>query len=215
MSEAEIPVCNEEVIIGDEEELVENVQELSLEPKRTEQIQTERFNASESFNGAVYENYSWSQTINEVDIIVRVPENTTTKNLTVSILTNRITVKVADVELLSGELCQKCKHSDAIWSLDKRKLQIHLEKTLEMWWECLIKSEPKLDVSKIDCTRPFEDLPEEAQAKIEQLEWNQERKRLGLPTTDEINIRKTLKQAWNAEGSPFSGPFDPSAVNLT
>ncbi|KAJ8945260.1 hypothetical protein NQ318_016681 [Aromia moschata] len=82
----------------------------------------------------------------------------------------------------------------------------------DIWWNCLLKSEPELDISTIDCTRPYEDLPEEAQAKIQELQWNQERKRLGLPTSEEIVMQDKLKKAWNAEGSPFSGPFDPNAV---
>lgn len=130
-------------------------------------------------------------------------------------MTNRITVKLKNgTELLQGELCQKCKQSDAIWSLDKQKLQIHLDKCADIWWDCLIKTEPRLDVSKIDCSRPLEDLPEEAQAKIEELQWNHERKKLGLPTSQQLNLQETLKKAWNAEGSPFSGPFDPTTVNF-
>ncbi|KAG5872571.1 hypothetical protein JTB14_020963 [Gonioctena quinquepunctata] len=105
--------------------------------------------------------------------------------------------------------------SSEYYNGDAQKLLIHLDKCQEMWWNCLIKSEPELDISKIDCTRPYEDLPEEAQAKIEELQWNQERKRLGLPTSGEIALHDKLKKSWNAEGSPFSGPFDPSTVEIS
>lgn len=172
------------------------------------------FTISESYNGAVYGNYCWSQTIVDVDITLKVPENVTSKDLKVTILTNRISIKIKDGILLEGELCQKCKHNDAMWSLDKTKLQIHLDKCREMWWDCLVTAENRLDLSKLDCSRPFEDLPEEAQAKIEELGWNQERKRLGLPTSDELEKQELLKRAWNAEGSPFSGPFDPKQVTF-
>jgi len=37
----------------------------------------------------------------------------------------------------------------------------------------------------------------------------------GLPTTEEEQQQELLKQAWNAEGSPFKGtPFDPSQLNI-
>lgn len=172
------------------------------------------FSPSDSYNGAVYENYSWSQTISEVVIIVKVPPNITTKNLLVNISTQKLLIKLkqGDTVFLEGNLCQKCKHTDAIWSLDKEKLEIHLEKAYEMWWDCLLQSESKLDVTKLDCSRPFEDLSEEAQAKIQELTWNQERKRLGLPTSDELKMHEKLKQAWTAEGSPFKEPYDPKAV---
>ncbi|KAI4455801.1 nuclear movement protein nudc [Holotrichia oblita] len=186
----------------------EAVIETSVEDLKTE------FNSSECYNGAVYENYSWSQTISEIDVIVKVPPTVTTKNLMVNISMQQISVKLKNENsiILEGLLCQKCKHTDAIWSFDKGKLEIHLEKAYEMWWDCFLQSEPKLDVAKLDCSRPFEDLSDEAQAKIQELTWNQERKRLGLPTSDEIKMHDKLKKAWNMEGSPFKEPYNPNTV---
>lgn len=174
----------------------------------------ENFSSSECYNGAVHETYSWSQTIKEIDIIIKVPENTLSKHLVVDIFPKKMQVKLKtnNTMLLEGELYHKCKCADAIWSLDKNRLEIHLEKLNEMWWECLLIGEPKLDISKIDCSRPFEELSEEAQAKIEELTWNQEQKRLGLPTSEEKAMHETLRKAWNADGSPFTGSFDPSII---
>ncbi|EFA05128.1 nudC domain-containing protein 3 [Tribolium castaneum] len=174
-----------------------------------------KFTPSDSYNGATYEHYSWSQTLLEVDVVAKIPENTTAKDLSVKIATDRIEVKLKDgTVVLEGELCEKCKHNDAIWSLERNKLCIHLDKSREVWWNCLVKSEPKLDISSLDCSRPYEELSEEAQAKIEELQWNQERKRLGLPTSDELQMQDILKRSWNCEGSPFSGPYDPSTVKF-
>lgn len=172
------------------------------------------FSSSECYNGAVYDTYSWSQTISDIDVTVKVPEGVTTKNLAVSVSPSTISVKIKDSGqiLLEGELCKKCKHSDVLWSLTKNKLEMHLEKATEMWWDCFLRSEPRLDLNKIDCSRPFEELSEEAQAKIEELTWNQERRRQGLPTSEELTMQEKLRKAWNAEGSPFSGPYDPNAV---
>lgn len=195
-------------------------QEVSIEKKNNDSVQQSTnnkvFTSSESYNGAVFEKYSWSQSINEIDISITVPEKTTTKQLSVNILSKRISVKLKNSGeiLVEGELCQKIKHQDAIWSLDERKLSIHLEKCSEVWWNCLTLNEPTLDVTKLDCSRPYEELSEEAQAKIDELTWNQERKRLGLPTSDELVMQERLKKAWDAPGSPFNGPFDPNAVIL-
>lgn len=189
--------------------------EVSVCPVQTNRpLDSELFTSSESYNGAVYDSYSWSQTITEVDIIVKIPKNVNRRNLAVSITPNSLSVKIkgSDKPLLEGTLCKKCKHTDAIWSFDKSTLEIHIEKTVEMWWDCLLQSEPKLDLTRIDCSRPYEDLSEEAQAKIEELTWNQERKRMGLPTSDELIMQEKLKKAWNVEGSPFKGPYDPNAV---
>lgn len=208
----DVPEAITEVEISSAGVSSEVVDSCSVETNR--QLDSECFTSSESYNGAVYDNYSWSQTITEVEIIVKVPENVNTRNLAVSITPTSMSIKIkgSDQPLLEGTLCKKCKHMDAIWSLDKSKLEIHIEKTTEMWWDCLLQSEPKLDLTKIDCSRPYEELSQEAQAKIEELTWNQERKRMGLPTSDELIMQDKLKKAWNVEGSPFKGPYDPNAV---
>lgn len=213
-----IPIRYEEITSTEEELEVKevntkpSVQETDTKPVSSNQV----FTHSESYNGSSFENYTWSQTIKDIDIILKVPEGTTSKNLKVAIDPKSLSVKLkADGSvLLEGELCHKCKHLDALWSLDGIKLEMHLDKTSEVWWDCLLTTEPRLDMSKIDCSRPFDELSEEAQSKIEELTWNQDRKRLGLPTTQEILMQETLKKAWSAEGSPFSGPFDPTAVQF-
>ncbi|KAF5290362.1 hypothetical protein FQA39_LY14745 [Lamprigera yunnana] len=171
------------------------------------------FTTSESYNGATYENYTWSQSINDVNVIVKLPQDVTAKDLEVTILSQQVKVKLKKYNnnLLVGDLCQKIKHNDAIWSVDDHKLDMHLDKSSEMWWDCLVTNEPKLNLSKIDCSRPFEELPEEAQAKIEELSWNQERKRLGLPTSEQLALHSKLKKGFDAEGCPFKG-IDPSTM---
>jgi hypothetical protein len=48
-------------------------------------------------------------------------------------------------------------------------LQIDLDKKQERWWEAVLTSEPKINVRKIDASRPMTDLNDEAQAKIEEM----------------------------------------------
>lgn len=51
--------------------------------------------------------------------------------------------------------------------------------------------------------------------KVRELQWNQEQKLKGLPTSDEIRNMEILKRAWNADGSPFKGKeFDPSVLQI-
>jgi hypothetical protein len=46
--------------------------------------------------------------------------------------------------------------------------------------------------------------------------YEQQRKQMGLPTTEEEHQYDALKKAWDAEGSPFRGqPFDPSKINFS
>ena len=64
-------------------------------------------------------------------------------------------------------------------------LQINFEKKEERWWDCLLKTEQKISVRKIDASRPMTDLDDEAQAKIEEMMYNDRRKKMGLPTSQE------------------------------
>jgi hypothetical protein len=63
---------------------------------------------------------------------------------------------------------------------------VYLEKSKERWWDALLVSEEKIDLTNIDASKPMEDLAEDEQMKIQELMWNQERKRKGLPTSDQL-----------------------------
>ena len=62
---------------------------------------------------------------------------------------------------------------------------MNLEKVQERWWEALLVSEPHISVRKIDPSRPITDLDDQAQAKIEEMMFNERQKRLGLPQSHE------------------------------
>jgi hypothetical protein len=63
--------------------------------------------------------------------------------------------------------------------------QVNLEKVQERWWEAVFLDEPKINVRKIDASRPMTDLDDEAQTKIEEMLYNEHQKHLGLPQSHE------------------------------
>ena len=63
--------------------------------------------------------------------------------------------------------------------------QVNLEKVQERWWEAVLVSEPTINVRNIDPSRPMSDLDDEAQAKIQEMMFNERQKQLGLPTSDD------------------------------
>lgn len=88
------------------------------------------------------------------------------------------------------------------------------EKQSEMWWNSLLESEEKIDTTKIDCSRPLDELPEDHIAKVRELQWNQLQKLAGKPTSDELKKQEILKKAWNMPGSPFANtPYDPNVFH--
>lgn len=58
----------------------------------------------------------------------------------------------------------------------------HLEKTKEIWWKKLLDHEPDIDVKKIDCSRPIEELSEQTQAQINQIQFDEQQKMKGIIT---------------------------------
>lgn len=49
----------------------------------------------------------------------------------------------------------------------------------------MLTSEEKISVRKIDASRPMTDLDDEAQAKIAEMMYNEQQKRMGKPTSQE------------------------------
>ncbi|XP_067203109.1 nudC domain-containing protein 3 isoform X2 [Linepithema humile] len=196
---------------------LDNINPLSIQSFETDHI-------SDSYNGAVRENYVWTQTLNDLDVLIKIPEYIkTSKNIKVNISLDEIKIDVKTFNSLedskwdnifSGKLSFKIRKDESIWSLVAGKhINIHLEKVIERWWEALIVDEPKIDLSKIDCSKHFDDMASDEQMKVQELMWNHQQKLLDKPTSEQIKMETILKQAWNAKGSPFFGtPYDPSVL---
>lgn len=185
--------------------------------------------SSDSYNGAVRENYSWSQTISDLSVIVKIPEDLKTiDQLQVSIGPEDLKILIKSDKLkdcneitewntfLCEQFCFKIRKDESYWSfVSGQHIIIHLEKVVERWWEALLLGEPKIELTKIDCSRNLDELKAEEQMKLEELIWNHHQKLLKKPTSEQIRIEDILKKAWNAEGSPFKGrAYNPSLFKL-
>ncbi|XP_008203807.1 nudC domain-containing protein 3 isoform X2 [Nasonia vitripennis] len=210
-----VPPAIEEVTVGGDG----TIEEAKAKP------QSSGPSVSDCYNGASYDNYRWSQSIGELDVVVRLPEEArTSKDVLVRLSAEEIEVAVKSSEdgaeawktLLKGRFSFKIKSSESYWCLEPGKhTSLHLEKASERWWESLVDGEPRIELSKIDCSRNLEEMAECEQMKVEELMWNQRRKLLGQPTSDQIRMEKIMQLAWNADGSPFKGTeYDPSILKF-
>ncbi|KAK7794130.1 hypothetical protein R5R35_012616 [Gryllus longicercus] len=200
-----------------------SLEEIPSAPKEKD-AQKQYQSSDTSYNGAIRDGYQWSQSISDLDVQVTVPPHITKgRDVKVNVSSSHISVSVASESsskewntLLEKELSWKTNKDESVWSLvSGQYIQIHLEKQQERWWDALFISEPKIDLQKIDASRPMEDLSQEEQMKIQELMWNQERKRKGLPTSDNMALEKMLREAWDKEGSPFKGrPYNPNEINF-
>ncbi|KAH8037603.1 hypothetical protein HPB51_015037 [Rhipicephalus microplus] len=147
----------------------------------------------ESYNGAMRDNYCWSQSIHDIDVRVKVAPDVTSRNqVRVTIGTNHLKVELLDLTTktwsvhVDDDLHFRIKLDESIWTLvPGDHVLINLEKATELWWERLLVNEPKINIRAIDPTKPFEDLDPESQAKIQEITYNNLLKQAGRKTPQE------------------------------
>lgn len=184
---------------------------------------TDTRSTSEGYNGAILDNYSWSQSVNDIDVHVKVPEYVVKAKFVRVHLENsslRVDIRCDSGQwktVLGGELMWKINKEQSMWTLvPGEHVHVNFEKLEERWWDALLVDEPKIDMQAIEPIKNMDDLPEDEKAKIDELLFNERQKLLNKPTIEQMKIQNILKEAWDIEGSPFKGqPFDPSIVNIT
>jgi len=205
--------------IGLEEEVT--MKEIEDEEGRTTVIHCEgNRSTSDSYNGAERDDYSWTQNHSDIDFRVLIHDKDikkfkvdyTAKSLKVTGIKDGV-----HTVLMEGELIHKVKNAETIWSVvPGEHLNISMEKAEEKWWDSLLVGEAKISLNELDINKPFEELDDEAQAKIRELQQESMARLQGKVTPKQENIENVLKKAWDAEGSPFKGqPYDPSVVKTT
>ena len=129
-----------------------------------------------------------------------------------------ISIKRKDTKavLIEGEFYDKIKVEDSTWTIEEgEKLILNLEKGCENIWKTVIKGDAEIDATKVDNTKNLEDFDAETQGALRKVVYEQNRKQMGLPSTEEEKQMEIMKRAWDAEGSPFKGtPFDPSRLGI-
>lgn len=177
----------------------------------------------DSYNGADRDAYSWSQSSTDVDVRIKIPKDVVkAKSVNVIMTHGRLSASCRRHDgsnwepLLDGQLTYRINLEKSVWTLvPSEYIHVCLEKNDDRWWSALLVDEPEIDVRKIDAHRYLDELPDDEQAKVEELMYDQQQKLLGKPTIQQTKIQEVLKDAWDKEGSPFKGqPFDPSTVNI-
>jgi hypothetical protein len=115
-----------------------------------------------------------------------------------------------------AEFCEKIKPDESNWTLeDNKNLIFYLEKNQEVIWKSAFKGHKEIDTKTVDNSKRIDEFDNDTQAALNKIVYEQNRKKNGLPTTEEEAKLKALKEAWDKPDSPFKGqPFDPSTFNL-
>lgn len=146
-----------------------------------------------SGNGGDLDKYRWIQTLEEVTVFVKLPDNITSKQLDIQMKASSLKIGVkGQTPIVDGALHKKIKTGDSLWTLEtdgpKRTLQLTLVKVDGMnWWNCIIEGDPKIDTQKVEPENSkLSDLDSETRSTVEKMMFDQQQKQKGLPTSEEI-----------------------------
>ncbi|KAM3376067.1 protein BOBBER 1 [Capsicum galapagoense] len=149
-------------------------------------------------NGLDLDNYSWGQSIQEVNVTIPVPHGTKSKFIVCDIKKNHLTVGLkGQPPIIDGELYQPVKVDDCFWSLeDQKSVSVLLTKKVQMdWWKCVVKGEPELNTQKVEPeSSRLSDLDPETRSAVEKMMFDQRQKSMGRPTSDDIQKQEVLKK---------------------
>ncbi|XP_075649250.1 protein BOBBER 1 [Castanea sativa] len=149
-------------------------------------------------NGLDLENYSWTQTLEEVTLNVPVPTGTKSRSVVCEIKKSHIKVGLkGQPPIIDGELFRPVKPDDCYWSIeDQSAISILLTKHDKMeWWKSIVKGDPEIDTQKVEPeSSKLSDLDPETRQTVEKMMFDQRQKTMGLPSSDELQKQEILKK---------------------
>eukprot|EP01061_Rhynchopus_euleeides_P004481 TRINITY_DN13735_c0_g1_i1.p1 TRINITY_DN13735_c0_g1~~TRINITY_DN13735_c0_g1_i1.p1 ORF type:complete len:216 (+),score=82.85 TRINITY_DN13735_c0_g1_i1:133-780(+) len=144
--------------------------------------------------------YEWAQGESDVTVTIPIPKGTKGKMCDVRITNTTLHAGLKGKEpVVTGTLYSRIKEEDSMWSIeDGERLVVHLEKANlkhEEWWDCLVQGHPKLNMKNIKPPpKQFQSMEDGAQATIQKMMFDQHQKRLGKPTSQELQIQEAMEK---------------------
>ena len=120
---------------------------------------------------------------------------------------------------MDSELCEKVKPDESFWSIeDKQFLSINFEKSTEVIWKCILLGDDEIDTKKVDNSKSLDQFDNETQGHLRKVLYEQERKRQGLPTTEEAQNYAAMEEIMKKQGAanPMNQlPYDANLYKRT
>ncbi|EER04571.1 conserved hypothetical protein [Perkinsus marinus ATCC 50983] len=140
-------------------------------------------------NGGSTDKYTWTQTLSAVEVYIPVRPGTRARDVKISLGADKVTVATnAEGEIIKGEWNGRIKADDSMWTLeDNKMIHLSLDKYDGMrWWSCVVKGDAEIDTKKIvPENSKLSDLDGETRSTVEKMMYDQQRKQMGLPTSDQ------------------------------
>lgn len=105
----------------------------NIKPPSAQSFETDH--VSDSYNGAVRENYVWTQTLSDLDVLVKIPEHIKVSKDTIKVDISGNEIKIdgkpssADSEwdnIFDGRLSFKIRSGESTWSIEGRQINVRL-----------------------------------------------------------------------------------------
>jgi len=157
-------------------------------------------------NGADLPTYSWTQNLNELNIVIPVPQDTTTKMVDVVITHTTIKIGLKGKQpVLQGKLFAEVRSDECQWTLETQKergrvLCVRLDKVGNMsWWENVCEGQPAINTRKVQPENSkLGDLDGETRQTVEKMMFDQRQKAMGKPTSEDqkkLDALEKIKKA--------------------
>merc|ERR1712131_447793 len=149
-------------------------------------------------NGADMDNYSWTQTLQELE--VRVPfklPKLKSRDVICTMTKKRIKCGLKNqTPVIDGEFPADIKEEESFWTLNSGTLTLDIEKVDQMsWWEHLVTSDVKINTKKVSPENSkLGDLDGETRSMVEKMMFDQRAKAMGEATSDERRKNDMLKK---------------------
>jgi len=156
-------------------------------------------------NGGSTDTYVWTQSLEEVELMVEIDANLRGKHLRIEIKRKHLKVAVKGKEsepIIDGELHDAVDVEESTWTVTKessketKTLTIILQKVKGMcWWKRVIVGDPEIDTKKIEPENSkLDQLDDETRQTVEKMMYDQRQKAKGLPTSKEQEQQKILEK---------------------